>query len=212
MRVIRSLLVCGCVLGLHARAQETVYTWTDDSGEVHYTNDPQSPPGDTVLRPLKTDEVSVVANTRSPAPAAPAPPPTPEQTKQTLELRKLDAEARRAEADAERAKSHAARAQVEAEAYWRESFRDARRKLTLLRDAIDRERTILETSGLPVTAKVVGTGQSCAYPLACAPAQEFEQAKLRLKQLQRDLVEAQEELDELERRASHAEVPREWRS
>lgn len=204
------LWLCTCVLGFHAPAQstQTVYTWTDDRGEVHFTNDPQSPPGDTVLRPVQTDDVSVVATTRPPAP----PPPTVEQQRSELELRRLDAEARRAEADAERAKSQALRALVEAEAYWRESFRDARRKITLLRDAIEREQTILETSGLPITAKVIGAGQSCAYPLACAPAREFEQAKVRLRQLQRDLAGAEEELTDLERRASHAEVPREWRS
>ena len=62
-----------------------------------------------------------------------------------------------------------------------------------------------------MTARVYGLGGDCHYPYSCAPAREFELAKLRVKQLERDIGKAKDDLADLERRASFAEVPREWR-
>lgn len=186
-----------------ALAGDGIYRWTDDQGEVHYTNDLETPPGDKTLEPVSGDEVSVVPS------QAKAPQAKP--TREELELRLLETQVKKAEADLDRGKGRDA---AEQEETWRAAFRLARRKVELLRDELAEQQTVLTVSGFPVTARMYGTGGFCgrrAMPCQTGAAEEFELAKLRVKQLERDIAAAEEELADLDRRASYAEVPQEWR-
>jgi len=186
-----------------ALAGDGIYRWTDDQGEVHYTNDLETPPGDQVLEPVSGDEVSVIPS------QARAPQAKP--TREELELRLLSAKVKTAEADLERAKDRDAAEQEEA---WRAAFRVARRKVELLHDELEEQQTVLNVSGFPVTARMYGLGGFCgrrAMPCLTGAAEEFELAKVRVKQLERDIAAAEEDLADLDRRASYAEVPQEWR-
>src|SRR5512146_1612228 len=91
--------------GTALAADDGIYKWTDQAGEVHYTNDLTSPPGDTVLTPVTGDEVSVIS-VDHPA------PPAREDKRQQIEERRAEADAQRAEAEAEAARARADAAQA----------------------------------------------------------------------------------------------------
>jgi DNA-binding protein YbaB len=176
--------------GTALAADDGIYKWTDQAGEVHYTNDLTSPPGDTVLTPVTGDELSVISVT------PPAPPKREER-------REAAAQATRAQADA---------AQGLPESYWRGAFQDARQKIQRLQDELEQTQALFESNGLPVNFRVYGLGGGCLLPFGClGSAQGFEQTKVRMRQLEREVKQAQDELADLDRRASYAGVPREWR-
>jgi len=76
------------------------------------------------------------------------------------------------------------------ETSWRRAFRDQRARVLRLEEKQRTHRTELET-------------QRSTYAL--------QKAREELPGVERELAAAREELDDLERRASHAGVPREWR-
>jgi len=190
--------------GTALAADDGIYKWTDQAGEVHYTNDLTSPPGDTVLTPVTGDDVSVISVDR-PAPAR-------EDKRQQLEQRRAEAAARQAEAEADAAQAKADAAQALSESYWRGAFQNARTKVQQLQDELEQTQALFESNGLPVNFRVYGLGGGCFLPFGClGAAQGFEQTKVRMRQLEREVRQAQDELADLDRRASYAAVPREWR-
>lgn len=94
--------------------------------------------------------------------------------------------ARRAAEQEATAVQLAAQGAAEAEAAWRQAFREARERIAKL-EARRRELRAAEDAGLVV------------------------EARRELPGVERELAEARDDLDDLERRASHAAVPREWR-
>jgi hypothetical protein len=207
--VIRNPLVPLAVafLACSAWAQgNDVYTWTDEQGVVHYTNDLQSPPGDTVLDKFKGDDLSVVSIQQDEIRAK------PEDARERLE--KLDL--RRAELETQRAEADARAAQAHAEGYWRSLFRSANDRIRSLEAELERERVAVEeVNGLPVSQQYVstcgrGTGVRCRDQVLL-PSEKFARAKVKIRQLQTDITRARSDLSDLERRASYAAIPREWR-
>lgn len=175
---------------------QPVYRWIDSEGVVHYTDDPRKlPPGVKAERTEGAPIGEVTISGPEPAPAvepAPAPPP--------------------AEAD-ERI----------AEREWRARFRAIHDRIRSLEDAIAADRKKLRDidSGLPVAGtyvcpqRVYGlpsgvyTGGFPCFPSAIDP--EYQLTKDRLAANETALARAKEDLQELERQASFAAVPREWR-
>ncbi|MDQ3265162.1 MAG: DUF4124 domain-containing protein [Myxococcota bacterium] len=201
-----AMLIC---LSPAALGGDGVYRWVDANGEVHYTNDLQSLPGDVVLTPVEGEALGELTTHRPQAPARlDAPPASP----QKLELARVVAETRRAQAEARAAELEVQRGLREEEEFWRGAFRDARRRILLLQDSLQREKALFETSGLPVTLRIHQPyGHPCVHRNDCGSAEQFEKARLTVQELERDLSLAEGELAELERRASHQAVPLEWR-
>ncbi len=197
-----ALLIC---LSPAALGGDGIYRWVDAHGEVHYTNDLQSLPGDVVLTPVEGEALGELTTDRARVDAPPASP-------QKQELARVEAETRRAQAEARAAELEVQRGLREEEEFWRGAFRDARRRILLLQDSLQREKALFETSGLPVTLRIHQPyGPGCGHRGFCGSAEEFEKAKLTVQELERDLSSAEGELSELERRAAHQAIPLEWR-
>jgi len=203
------------VLSTAASAGDGVYRWVDARGEVHYTNDLDSLPGDVVLTPVEGGELGVITSEPAPRSKANAPPslaaaPAPEH----LEVARVEAETRRANAEARRAELEIQRTQRDEEDYWRGSFREARRRILLVQDSLQRERAQLELGGMPVTMRIsqpYGHSGCHGGNHVCGSVDEFEKTRLTVQELERDLKEAEDQLRDLERRASHQSIPLEWR-
>lgn len=186
-----------------------VYRWTDASGEEHYTNDLASLPGDTVVTPVAHEDESLLEHAepmRGPAAVAMAEP-----TREQLEYEKLKEEVARARLETKRSELALRRGELEAEHYWRGTFRRLRRSLISLQDALERERSVLTLDGLPVTGSYQVYGPNCMMlPHQCAWVHP-EQARVRARQLEREIARVEEDLADLERRASFESVPHAWR-
>lgn len=193
--------------------QTTIYAWTDKHGVTHYTDDLTTIPRGVKVRTTEGDVVSriesdVTANpppkrvaVRPQQPEAPVPPSTSEQQ-------------------------------------WRQLFRDALRKIENLEEDIERDRKqVEEVNGMPLRAGFVCnqgwwgspgygthvsvngaplTGSTITTLPTVAPCYyslnpEFERVRERLASNRRELIRAKEDLADLDRRASFASVPREWR-
>lgn len=202
------------VLPAGALAQgDGVYRWTDAHGEEHYTNDLSSLPGDTVAVPVQGEDLSVVRHAEPEARETPGPMvAAAAPTREALEYEKLKHEVARARIETERSEQALRRGDLEAEHYWRGSFRRLRGSLRDLQNALERERSVFSVDGLPVTGGYMGVGPNCfAFPQQCAWVAHIEEAKVRIRQLEREIRIVEEDLADLERRASHESVPRDWR-
>jgi hypothetical protein len=199
-------LLLTLVAGL-ARAEEpAILTWEDAEGTVHYSNEKGRAPAGaraTTGEPLTVIQGSTKApGVRGKASVAPASEGTAEAAR------------RREEAEARRAEAEASRAVAELEASWRNQFREARDRISEVTQELERQRAKVEDpSGLPISGRFV-SGVTCSG--ACGhvtylPDADFQQTKLKVRQLEQQLAQAQSELQDLERRASNAAVPLEWR-
>lgn len=195
--------------------RDGVYRWTDANGEEHYTNDLSTLPGDTVVTPVDGEELSVVrhAEPRRQEPEAPGTAvASVAPTREQLEYEKLKHEVARARIETERSEQALRRGDLEAERYWRGSFRRLRGSLRELQNALERERSVFSVDGLPVTGGYLALGPNCfAFPHQCAFVAHLEEAKVRIRQLEREIRILEEDLAELERRASNESVPHAWR-
>ncbi|MBL8924153.1 MAG: DUF4124 domain-containing protein [Myxococcaceae bacterium] len=220
-------------------ASAQVYTWTDQDGVVHYTDNPNSVPAKAKARVTEGAEISTVKSSAGPqAPVAVAVPPAPVSPGPLEDPGRLERE-------------------------WRRAFRELNERIARLEDEIELDRKkVEEVDGLPVAARyqcvhgfgrwlgwgglvppVVGSGSSVSVGatsqglpgftvnggvvvhqttqvvnsgIATAPClftlnPEFERAKERLELNRKALVRAKGELADLDRRASFEAVPREWR-
>jgi hypothetical protein len=206
----RLLLSLVLVLSSSALAEEpAIFTWSDPDGTVHYSNEHDKVPKDATT--TKGEELTVIEREKPAAAVA--------DTK--ADKKRRDLEDRRAEAETRKAEAEAARAEAALEQHWRQQFRDAHAKIEKLSDELERARAkITDPSGLPISGRYFtatscplkhnhrALGSPCQYGV---PDESFESAKLRVEQLERQLQKAQEDLQELDRRASFASIPREWR-
>lgn len=204
-RRLKGTLAAAAVLALVApgsgRADE-LYRWTDAEGEVHYTNDKKTiPAGVSATR----TEGEPLTNT--------GPAIKPKSASQGTDKggAGADSEVRR---EAQRQEQR----EADEEARWRGLFAAARAKVEAARAELEVARaTVEDPSGLPITARFVYFYPPCwTRPGGCinpGPVRHptFEEQKLRLKQAERALADANEELDELDRKASRESVPRHWR-
>lgn len=187
-----------------AFADEPIYRWTDENGVVHYSNEKNLVPDPQKVETTDGEEIGVLPS----QPQKPA--PTREEEKGAREERIALAEVRRVEAEAERAEAEAKYARELGEERWRSMFRTARQRIVSLQTEYEETKAYLYVSGMPVTGRFITIGEPYRpYGYVADPA--YERAQLRLKQLTREIAEAKEELEELERRASFAAVPRHWR-
>lgn len=189
-------------------ADEGVYRWTDANGEEHYTNDVSTLPGDTVVTPVAGEDVSVVRHERPGRTVAAAEP-----TKDQLEYEKLKHEVARARIETERAAQALKRGELEAENYWRGSFRRMRTSLRALQNALEREKAYFVVGdGLTVSHSFRAIGVNCHLStVPCPLVENTEEIKVRIRQLEREVKLMEDDLAELERRASFESVPQEWR-
>jgi hypothetical protein len=167
---------------------QAIYTWVDQDGETHFTDDPSTAPKGVKLRTTEGREISSMsmgvraADGGTVAPKkAPAGPSAPD-----------DSEVR-----------------------WRKLFREARAKIATLEEEIERDRKqVEEINGMPVTGTYTCYARQTTgtrYVIPCGSNAEHTRIKERLGTNRSALERARVELDDLERRASVAGVPREWR-
>jgi len=184
--------------GAVARADD-VYTWTDASGETHYTNDPATIPekarraahkleGDTgsVLTPRSAPE-SKPAPEPEPEkghPAADAQPPPPEPIETGIQPPREDEKV--------------------SEEQWRSLFRKSSEKVRRAERKAQRTRDAL--------AKLPGQDlTSYDYSGNVVVDSHYERLKLQLDEDEYQLNAAREELHDLERAAAREAIPLEWR-
>lgn len=205
------LPLLACLLSGASLAQEPgVYRYTGADGEAHYTNDLGSLPGDVVVTPVQGESLSVLRRHGDAQPQAAGPPAAP--TKDQLEYEKLLQEVALGRLETARAEQSLQRGALEAERFWRGSFRRLYDSLRNLQAALEREEATLQLNGLPIVGSYQQLSLNCGFNGAgCAVQLTFEERKLRIKQLQREMRIVEEDLAELERRASFAGVPHEWR-
>jgi len=166
-----------------ARSQ-SVYTWVDDDGSVHYTDDPALVPENKKLKARTTHGADIGRVPRA-TPASrgdpdEAPPPAP------AKLEKEKASSPRS------SESSGAREET-----WRGKFKDVRHQIERLNAQIEADRKELET----VQAEI-RVGADCP---------ECSRLKNQIRDENISLAEAQKALDELDHQASREAVPREWR-
>jgi len=117
---MRTAIVIAALWATAAAAQDEVQTWVDEEGEVHYTNDPSQVPAQyrrTMKRTAGDGALSVI-----PSPRAQPPNTASAQTSASPEP-KLD------------------------EAYWRRRFREARKRISELEDALREQKPSSPSSG-----------------------------------------------------------------
>lgn len=202
MKIITASLTFVVVASSAALAQDRIYKWTEPDGTVHYSNEPQRVPQTGNAQETTGEEIGVL-------PTDPKPAPTPPSREQ-LEERKLVAEVRKAEADAYRAEVEAESIQKRSDEQWRLAFRAAYEKIERLERELEEERAILQVAGMPVIGRTVIYVRPLAHN-GVVIDDRYDRAKVRVPQLEREIVEARYELEELERRASFAGVPRNLR-
>jgi hypothetical protein len=181
---------------------QTVYEWTDKSGEVHYTDDKSSIPKGAKVR---TTDGAALAEVSS---DTPPPKPQPSEPQPTVQMGPPGIKGPSGPSDAEQ--------------YWRGEYRRVRENIRRLEDEIEVDkRKVEDPSGLPVnhmqcgimpggtfTGAVPVTGQMGCYYL---PNPEYQRTKDRLETDKRALKRAKDELNELDRRAANDAIPLEWR-
>ncbi len=188
---MRTAILLAALWATAAAAQDEVQTWIDESGEVHYTNDPSQVPAQyrrTMKRTAGDGALSVIPSSAKEGGAKGSSGST-ESTGSTgrgasgnfsVQMRpepKLD------------------------EAYWRQRFRDVRRRISELEDALREQKTIESQIG-PTRAQA--SDGSLGDP-------RLEQVKRRMAEITRDLDSANSELRSLNQAAAEANVPQSWR-
>lgn len=201
----RLLLSVLLVLALHAspaRADD-VYTWTDASGETHYTNDPASIPEKSrrTVRKLEGDSQGVIeprtttAKAEEPKAGKPADgskearpaedqPPPPEAIETALSAPRPDEQV--------------------SEEQWRSLFRKANERLKRAERKAQRTREAL--------AKLPGQDVT-TYDVAGNVVVEsrYQSLRVQLDDDEYQLEQAREQLHDLERAAAREAIPLEWR-
>lgn len=173
---------------------QQVYSWEDKDG-IHYTDDPSQIP-----RGTKVASEKLAASPKSSAPQAVAPAATVPVA----------------------ARSDSSVPAAHDERQWRDRFIEAYRRVeTLKRNIAAMESTIptaqtCTTSMRPVATgtpgSVVGTTGGSVQPVQqCFPNQARDRMLLELAQKRVELKDAELDIDRLEREATMAQVPREWR-
>jgi hypothetical protein len=166
---------------LPAAAQE-FYSWIDEQGVVHYTDDLSSVP-EAQRATARTTRGADVGQLPSKKPSAPPPkdavpsehlqdsppaPPPPEQVPDT-------------------------------EQTWRAKFRDVHQRISRVERQIEVDEKELEN-----TPESIPEGSSVANP-------EYVRLKNQIRDEQTNLDDLKKELNVLDRQASQQAVPREWR-
>ncbi len=198
-------------------AQTTIYAWTDKSGVQHFTDDLSTIPkgvkvrtteGEVVSRidaDVKANPPKVVAQAKDEKPAAPN--LSEQQWRQifrdaTRKVENLEQDIERDRKQVEEVNGMPIRAGFTcATGWWSQPV-----------------------YGTTVNAGVGQTGQGSTVTVGSGPSvmptvapcyyshnPEFERVRERLASNRRELVRAREDLADLDRRASFAAVPREWR-
>jgi hypothetical protein len=103
----------------------------------------------------------------------------------------------------------------DSEVRWRALFREAHAKVVTLEEEVERDRKqVEEINGMPVTGTYTCYARQTSgtrYVVPCGSNAEHTRLKERLATNRSALERAKVDLDDLERRASFAGVPREWR-
>ncbi|MBM4781997.1 MAG: DUF4124 domain-containing protein [Archangiaceae bacterium] len=175
---------------ISAPAFAQVFSWEDKDG-VHYTNDAASVPKGAKVKKLETDDRPSSAQ---PAPqvevaAAPAPsaaPPSP------------------------------ANPSVERE--WRDRFIALNRAIATKKQELNALEVSLpnKVDCVPQQRAVQPAPGTAAQPFAatttrCVPNSMYDRIKLQIEQKRVEVKDAENDLEQLDRRASFEGVPREWR-
>lgn len=181
---MRAFLLLSAVVAASAQAQ-TVYSWDDKDG-THYTDDASLIPKGAKVRTEAAGGTSSSFGTGGQLAATetqPAPEPTPAR---------LD----------ERA--------------WRDRFISATRRVATLEKSIETLKANMPT---PTTCNVVtvptlpnGQVNPAGMPVQqCVNSWAYARAQRELADKQLELENAKTDLEQLDRQASYAGVPREWR-
>jgi hypothetical protein len=162
---------------------QTIYSWVDKDGEEHFTDDPATIPAKARRRTTAGEPISTVGK-----------------------------EGRDGGADEVPAARSSSAAEPDAptvsELRWRGLFRAAYEKIADLEQAVESDRHLVEDNVLPLQLVCRGpAGTACLY----LPSSELEEAKRRSVADRAALARARSALEDLDRRASNAGVPREWR-
>jgi hypothetical protein len=203
--MVRSVALAGLVCSLSASAQ-TFYSWTDEAGTTHYTDDLSSVPKGTGFKATSGDPLMVVSAGKQPAKT------------------KVEVAAERERALVEVVKPAEPKRDELNEREWRDAFRQAYDTISTLELKISQDKKKVDSiNGLPVTGRYgcyqgpvnLQTGlpldqhqQPCNY---LEPSWRDEKVKDRIAENELALEKARRDLEALERKASFASVPREWR-
>ena len=172
-----------------------IYTWVDADGVTHYSDSPEGAPKGTRVSTTTGADLNTIVGEA----------PRGSEAEEAAEEARID-------------EVHAAREAAATEAEWKKRFREAREKVRKLENQVEVERAQLEeVNGMPMMR--VGTcrnglwvnqlGQVQAVPY-CNP-DYLAGRKAKLESLRGDLKVAKDELQQLERDASFAAVPQNWR-
>ncbi len=182
---MRAILIALAALGPLAAAAQEIFSWVDEDGSVHYTDDPENVPQKKKgkVRTTTGADIGQVPSRRDPE-AAEAPAterPAPEATA------KADRPAEPArEADADREKT------------WRAKFHDLHERISKLEAQIASDRREVE--------RIEGE-----QPGETSESPEHVRLKNQIRDELIDLDRARHDLEDLEHEASQQAVPREWR-
>ena len=166
--VLLRLSLCLSLLLPGLAGAQAIYTWTDNEGVQHFTDEPKNVPKGVKATTTEGAHVNVVSAT---APAEQAPSVAKPVSGSEAQAAAAQAQAAAAQAQAAAAQAQAAaqqQAQATLEDTWRKRFRDARDKVRVLEDDIevDRQR-VEEVNGLPVSfAYTCGPGWGAPWPPA----------------------------------------------
>lgn len=245
MRTMLRLALAAAVAWAPLALAQTIYSWTDETGTVHFTDNLASVPQGAKVVTTEGAELAVVDTGPAVATAPAAPDAAP---------------ARAAPRGVPQERS-AVTGEVLDEAYWRGAFRTLNQRIRGLEDevALD-EKQLRQPDGLPIAMQcgagawgwvpqppppvvtgnvsveaqpvpgVTLSGTADLGPGRMQPAPrhgprhlawggpcwvnaspELERVRERLDRNKVALARAREDLEELDRQASHHGVPREWR-
>jgi hypothetical protein len=185
---MRPLLLAVMVVGAVPALAQTVYSWEDADG-VHYTDDPAQVPARATKRSEQKYE-------RSPAPSTPQVTVAVAEQVEREKVAHAEAAKRREEADRQ------------SEQAWRERFVTLNRNITSQKDLITRLKAALPASPF-ACAQPLSVGRRVVLP--CNGNFEYERQTARIATEQAHLDDLERQLEQLDREASYAAVPREWR-
>lgn len=166
---------------------QTVYSWEDGEG-VHYTDDPTQVPARATKRSEQKYERSVA----------------PKTTQVSVAVNETAERERNERAENTRRREQAERA---SEQSWRQRFVAAHLSIASQKDLLARLRAALPASPTVCSQALVGRRGM----LPCAGNGEYERQTARIATEQSRLDDFERQLEQLDREASYASVPREWR-
>lgn len=176
---------------ISAPAFAQVFSWEDKDG-VHYTNDAAAVPKGAKVKKLEAEDLGspVQAAPQVEVASAPRPSPSPAPTSPT---------------------------DPSVEREWRDRFISLHRAIATKKqelsalevslpnkvDCVPQQRAVQPTTG---TAQ-----QPFAATTRCMPNSMYDRIKLQIEQKRVEVKDAENDLEQLDRRASFEGVPREWR-